>query len=139
MARLARGRAGRLFARNTVASFLSFGLDILLLWLLVRTAGLNPFPAAAAAFIVAITLHYWLSRIWVFCGTRRSVAAGYAYFLMNAGIGLAITMAMFVALVELAGLHFLLARSLASIVAGITVFLLNAVYNFRILGSGAEL
>ena len=138
LAGLVGGRAAGLFARNTVASFISFGFDLVLLWLLVRFGGMHPFPAAAAAFLVAISLHYWLCRIWVFRGTTRGVAEGYLYFLMNAGVGLVITMALFAALVELAGLHYLVARGLASVVAGIAVFVLNAVYNFKSLGRGAQ-
>ncbi|HWH18878.1 MAG TPA: GtrA family protein [Allosphingosinicella sp.] len=130
LSRAVRGRAAVLFARNTVASCFSFAIDLLLLWLLVRFAGLGPLAAAAPAFLAAITIHYWLCRIWVFRGTARGVAAGYVYFLINAGVGLAITMALFAALVELAGLHYLAARVLASVAAGIVVFLLNAVLNF---------
>lgn len=122
-----------LFARNTVASFFAFGVDMLLLWLFVELGGWDKFAAAALAFLIAITIHYALCRLWVFHGSSRGLAAGYAYFLMNAAAGLLITMGLFAALAELAGLHYLVARVLASIVAGIAVFLLNACLNFRSL------
>ena len=125
--------AARLFARNTVASFFTFGVDVALLWLAVELAGAPYLPAAAIAFLVAMSIHYALSRIWVFKGSERGMAAGYVYFLMNAGIGLVVTMAAFWALMELAGLHYLVARILASVAAGILVFFLNAVFNFKAL------
>lgn len=125
--------AARLFARNTVASFFTFGVDVALLWLAVELAGAPYLPTAAVAFLVAMSLHYALSRLWVFRGTERGMAAGYVYFLINAGIGLVVTIGAFWALMELAGLHYLVARVLASIVAGILVFFLNAVFNFKAL------
>lgn len=131
LGRLLKPRTALLFARNTVASFLAFAVDMLILWMLVQFGGLAPLPAATIAFLIAISIHYVLCRIWVFCGTERGIGAGYFYFLINAGVGLAVTLALFAALVELAGLHYLIARIIASVFAGIGVFLLNAMLNFR--------
>ena len=131
--RSSEARVARLFGRNTVASFFAFGIDVALLWLAVELAGAPYLPAAAVAFLIAMSIHYLLSRIWVFRGSERGMAAGYAYFLMNAGIGLVVTLGAFALLMELAGLHYLIARVLASVVAGILVFFLNAVFNFKAL------
>lgn len=128
---IARSKLAVLFARNTVASFFAFAVDLLLLWIFVRFGGADPFAAAAIAFVLAISVHYALCRIWVFCGTQRGVAAGYVYFVINSGVGLAVTLGLFALLMEVAGLHYIVARTLASIVAGVAVFLLNAIYNFR--------
>lgn len=129
--RIAESRGARLFARNTVASFFAFALDVTLLWCLVEWVGIGYIPAAAIAFLIAMTLHYVLSRIWVFRGTERGIAKGYMYFMVNTGIGLVITLGVFAALISFTGLYYLLARVLASVAAGIVVFFLNAIFNFK--------
>lgn len=126
-------RAARLFGRNTIASFFAFGIDVALLWLAVEWGGLPYLPAAAGAFLIAMSVHYVLARIWVFRASERGMATGYVFFLINAGIGLVVTLGAFALLMELAGLHYLVARVLASVAAGILVFFLNAVFNFKAL------
>lgn len=128
---IARSKVAVLFARNTVASFFAFAVDLLLLWMFVQFGGADPLAAAAIAFVLAISVHYALCRIWVFRGTERGVASGYFYFVINSGVGLAITLGLFALLMEVSELHYIVARTLASIVAGVAVFLLNAIYNFR--------
>ena len=131
VSRLAERRTAVLLGRNTVASFATFALDILLLWLLVEFAGIVYLVAAAIAYLIAITVQYALSRVWVFRRSDRGMATGYFYFLINAGIGLVATLAMLFALVELAGLFYLVARAISSVVAGVLMFVLNAVFNFK--------
>lgn len=131
--RVAESRGARLFARNTIASFFVFALDVALLWAFVEWIGVTYIPAATVAFLIAMTLHYVLSRIWIFRGTERGIAKGYVYFMINTGIGLVITIGAFAALIYLTGLYYLVARVLASVAAGIVVFFLNAVFNFKAL------
>lgn len=71
-------------------------------------------------------------RAWIYRGTDRRLVPGYAYFLANAGLGLIATVGLFAALLEL-GLHYLLARIVASIFVGLMLFVLNATVNFRSL------
>lgn len=120
-----------LFVRNSVASIVAFAFDLALLWLLIQEVHINDLVAVSVAFLLAMTLHYVLARIWVFRGTDRGVASGYAYFVMNAVIGLTVTLALFAVMTRLTGLHFLASRAVASVVAGIVVFFLNAIFNFR--------
>jgi putative flippase GtrA len=87
--------------------------------------------AAAAAFIAANSLHYGFGRTWIFRGTERRVVSGYLYFLINAGVGLAVTMVLFAAFIQWTSINYIVARVLVSVVAGLTVFLLNAILNFR--------
>lgn len=122
-----------LFAKNSAAGAIAFAFDLALLWLLVERAGWAAMPAAALAFLAAATLHYALARRFVFAGSTRGVASGYAWFLVNAAIGLVVTLGLFAMLVEWAGLPWLLARVLSSLKAGMLGFLLNAAFNFRAL------
>jgi putative flippase GtrA len=128
--RLISRKAGWMLARNTVVSSGVFAFDLALLWALVEL-GMGKVLAAALAFIAANTIHYIFGRTWIFRGTDRGVASGYVYFLANAAIGLAITVTLFAAMVRWVPIHYLISRTLVSVVAGLAVFLLNAVLNFR--------
>jgi putative flippase GtrA len=129
--RLASRKAAAMLARNTVISCLVFALNLLLLWLLVEWLGWDELPAAGLAFVAANSLQYGFGRTWVFRGTERGLAAGYVYFLVNLGIGLVITMLLYAALLEWTSIHYLAARVIVSVFAGLTVFMLNATLNFR--------
>jgi putative flippase GtrA len=128
--RLLNLRVADLLARNTLVSTGAFLFDLMLLWLFIDRFAMNMMAAAVVAFLIATSIHYVFCRIWIFRGSDRALAAGYAYFLVNAGIGLVLTMTSFAALVFI-GVHYLAARIIASVVAGLTVFLLNATLNFR--------
>lgn len=120
-----------LFARNTLVSCLVFGFGLALLWLLVERLGMAKLAAAAIAFLAANSLHFAFGYGWIYRGTERRLAPGYGYFLVNAAVGFAITMALFAALLRWTGINYLVARVLVSIVAGLAMFVLNAVLNFK--------
>lgn len=128
--RLWSRHAANLLARNTIISCGIFAFDILLLWGLVEL-GMGKVAAAALAFVIANSIHYAFGRGWIFQGTDRGVAEGYVYFLINAGVGLAITVSLFALLIQWTPINYLIARVLVSVVSGLAVFLLNAVLNFR--------
>jgi len=120
-----------LLARNTVVSILVFLSGLALLWLLVEYWGVREVPAAAVGFIFAQTLHYALGRTWIYRGTERGLVPGYAFFLINGLIGLAITLVLFDAFLRFTSIHYLVARIIVSVFAGLAMFLLNATLNFR--------
>lgn len=131
LGRFVSRNVGVLLARNTVVSCGVFALDLALLWVLVQVGGMNTLLAAALAFIAANGLHYVFGRTWIFRGTDRGVGAGLLYFLINAAIGLVVTMALYAAILEFTPIHYLVARVIVSVVGGLTVFYLNATLNFR--------
>jgi putative flippase GtrA len=131
--RLMNRRAAGLFVRNTIVSCAAFAFDLALLWVLIERGGMDKLPAAALAFVAANSLHYVFGRAWVFRGSERGLATGYLYFLINACVGLTITLLLFMLIVDGLGIHYLIARVLASVFAGLAVFVLNAVLNFRCL------
>ena len=125
------GRTLRMFGRHTVVSTIAFAFHLALLWCLVELLDMAHMPAAILAFFLPMTLAYVLDREWVFPGSRRGVAKGYLYFPINVGIGSPLMLATFWALMHFAGFHYLIARVLASCVAGIAIFLLNGLFNFK--------
>jgi putative flippase GtrA len=131
VSRLLSLRVGAMLWRNTVVSCSVFVLGLGVLYALVQWAGFPEVPAAGIGFLTANSLHYLLGRAWIFRGTERGRASGYALFLINAGVGLAVTMALYAALLAFTPLDYIFARVLVSLVAGLVVFVLNAVFNFR--------
>ena len=132
LTRLFSRRAAVLLGRNTVVSTGVFLFGLGLLWVLVEKLGVSAVPAAAASFLVSNSLHYVFGRTWIYKGTDRPVAQGYGIFLLNALVGLGITVALFALFVAF-GMHYLVARVVVSVFAGLALFLLNAVLNFRSL------
>lgn len=129
--RLLSGKALAMLGRNTVVSCGVFLVGLLVLWLLVQKGGVDQIVAAGISFVVANSLHYWLGRAWIFRGTNQDVAKGYGFFLVNGLVGLVITVALFALLVRFTPVHYLAARVIVSLFAGLAMFLLNAVLNFR--------
>ncbi len=130
-ARLLRIRVGWMLARNTVVSTGAFLLGLGVLWLLVERGGMDEVVASGVSFVVANTLHYILGRTWIFRGTDRAVASGYALFLANGVFGLVLTMALMAAFLAFTPINYLVARILVSMIAGLAMFVINAVWNFR--------
>jgi len=129
--RLMTLRVGAMLVRNTVVSTFAFLLGLVLLWMMVQWARIDAVLAAAISFLIANGFHYVLGRAWIFRGTDRGVRTGYVLFLMNAGVGMAITVALFAALLEFTSIHYLAARVIVSVFAGLAMFVLNGVLNFR--------
>ena len=131
MGRLFTLRVGAMLVRNTVVSCFVFLVGLGVLWVLVNRAAFDEVIAAGIGFIVGNSLHYALGRSWIFRGTTRGLSAGYALFLANAGVGLAVTMALYAAALHYTGMNYLVARVVVSVFAGLVVFVLNAAFNFR--------
>lgn len=122
---------GAMLWRNTVVSTGVFCVGLCVLWGLVEFAAVDPVVATALSFLIANSLHYIFGRTWVFAGSDRRLSTGYLLFLINAGVGLAVTVGMFWALTEFTTINYLIARVIVSVFAGLAVFLLNATLNFR--------
>jgi putative flippase GtrA len=131
-ARLLSRRGGAMLVRNTVVSIGVFAIGLAVLWALVDRAGAPTIPSAAVSFLVSNTLHYGLGRSWIYRGTERALVSGYAYFLVNSGVGLVVTLLLFAGFVAV-GINYLVARTLTSLFSGLLQFVLNAVFNFRAL------
>lgn len=131
VARLFSRKAAAMLWRNTVVSTLVFGISVGLLWVLVEFFGMSEVAAAAIGFVTANSLHYALGRAWIFRGTDRAIASGYLYFFFNGGLGLAITVGLYALLLQYTPIDYLVGRIVVSVFAGLVMFALNALLNFR--------
>ena len=123
--------AAVLLARNTLVSCIAFAFGLAVLWVLVEFAGMDKLAAAAIGFLASNSLHFAFGYTWIYRGTERRPAPGYGYFLINAAIGLVITLVLFAAFLRWTSLNYLVARVLVSVFAGLAMFLLNAMLNFK--------
>lgn len=130
-ARFFKRRVGGMLVRNTVVSSGVFLVGLGVLWLLVERAGVDAVLATALSFLIANSIHYVFGRTWIFAGSDRRLSTGYALFLMNAVVGLAVTVGLFWVLTAFTPMNYLVARVIVSVFAGLAVFALNATVNFR--------
>jgi len=131
LSRLASRRAAVLLIRNTAVSILTFLFGLAIMWGLVELLAANKVFAAGVSFLAATSVHYLFGRTWIFPGTARKMAAGYGFFLITAGVGMALTVSLFAALLSWTPVNYLVARVLVSVFAGLIMFLLNALFNFK--------
>lgn len=124
-------RVGAMLARNTIVSCFVFLIGLAVLWALVNLAGVDEVIAAGIGFVTANSLHYVLGRSWIFRGSDRGIRTGYVLFLINAGVGLAVTMGLYAAMLQFTSINYLVSRAIVSVFAGLIVFTLNAALNFR--------
>ncbi|SMQ69878.1 Putative flippase GtrA (transmembrane translocase of bactoprenol-linked glucose) [Altererythrobacter xiamenensis] len=123
--------AGGMLVRNTVVSTGTFLLGLGVLWAMVEFAGVDPVIGTAISFLIAQSCHYVFGRTWIFTGSDRGLATGYALFLINAVVGLIVTVGLFWVLTHWTPINYLVARVIVSVFAGLAVFALNATVNFK--------
>ena len=129
--RFSTPEVAKMFMRNTVVGTAVFAIDLAILWGLVSAFDFPLIIAVTTGFLVASSLHYYMARSWIFVGTDRHPVSGYLYFIVNAGVGLAITLVMFAAFLRWTSINYIVGRVIVSLFAGLATFLLNAIWNFR--------
>ena len=125
--------------RNYTKKFLTFGLvsiiatviDILVLWLFASGLGLHYLASAVLAFVVGSTTNYSLNYVWTFSGAKYGKTKGLASFMGIGVAGLVITLGIMALLVELLGIHYLVARIIAAFVTLLWNYLLNSAITFK--------
>ena len=110
----------------------TFGFDLALLFLFSEFLHWNYVLAAGVAFVIAVSVNYVLSRRYVFAGTLRSVHAGYAIFLLIAGVGLGLVTSLMYVCVYALGMNPFLSRVLIAGVVGLWNYVMNLYVNFRV-------
>lgn len=130
--------AVRRFVRYAAVGVSTLTFDLVLLYAVVEFLGIPYYLAVPFCFLIAVSINYLISRTHVFRGTLRSFRAGYLYFLLAAGGGALITTSGVAFLVEIAHAHYLPARLGVAGIVGMTNYLLNLHFNFRVAGHHPE-
>lgn len=106
---------GTEFGRYLLVGGAAFVADFLALWALVSLGGLHYLPATALAFVLGVWVNYQLSIRWVF--VYRAVGltgVEFGIFLMVGVIGLGVSLGAMSLLAGWLGMHYLLAKALAT-------------------------
>ncbi len=122
------------FLKYAIVGGSTFAFDLLLLWVMTESFGIPYYLSTPFAFIVAVSINYFLARAHVFKGTERSVHHGYMYFVGVAGGGAFLITSAVALLVTFTGLHYLPARILVACVTGTLNYLFNLHINFKVVG-----
>ncbi len=122
-------------SRYTAVGFSTFMLDLSLLWVMVSLCKIHYLYAVAASFLTAVSLNYFLSRRWVFKGSRRTALGGYLYFLKTALAGSALTVFLMWALTAVTSGPYLVIRIVVAVLVGTGNYLANLYLNFRVAGN----
>lgn len=103
------------FGRYLVVGGVAFVADFLALWALVSLAGLHYLPATALAFVLGVWVNYQLSIRWVFVYRAVSLTGvEFGIFLLVGVVGLGVSLGAMSLLAGWLGLHYLLAKALAT-------------------------
>lgn len=127
-------RALQRLGKYSLVGGATFAFDLLLLFVLVDGFAVPPVVAAAAAFLLAVSINYVISRRWVFPGTLRSVHEGYAGFVLIALAGLLIVLGGMYLLTVYFSVNYLLARVTVAAITGFWNYLMNLYVNFKVAG-----
>lgn len=120
-----------LFLGYNTSSFVTFLLELGVLYICLNGAHLSYYLAVPVAFITTTLVHYAICHLWVFDLSGRTLPFEYGYFMFILGSGLLWTLLLVALLVQAFGMGVIIARVLAGIFTSIWNFYLNARFNFR--------
>ena len=127
---LTEGPLTQLLRRFVLVGALSAGVQQLLLWLLVETAGLNYLVGALIAIELTIILSYVLNNAWTFQNSQNTGRVEYLVGLLKTnvvrGTAIPLQLAILYALVEWAGLLYLVGNAVAIFISGLYRYILDA-------------
>jgi len=112
----------------------TFLFDLGIVFFLINVFDVHYLHAVAIGFVVGITLHYAISRLWVFKGTERTIHHGYLYFVTAGIVSLTTVLLLVSILVGGLGMPLIIARPMISAVVGSANYLFNLYLNFKVAG-----
>ena len=121
------------FLEYTLIGLLSFGFDLLLIWIALKIFGIHYIISVSVAFIFATIFNYSLNRIWSFHGTKTKAVRSYFLFLVIATLNLGIIAGMVYILVEFMRVPVAISRIIAGLILFVSNFILNSFFVFKIV------
>jgi putative flippase GtrA len=121
------------FLKYTGVGGSTYVLDLCLVALFAYALALDYRIAVALGFLIAVSVNYFVAYHWVYRGTERNRALGYAIFFVIAIGGVVIVTSSVAFLVETYAMQLLLARTLVAGLVGIANFLINTFFNFKLV------
>jgi len=127
-------KAIKRFLKYTTIGTSTFALDLGLLYLFNDYLNYNYLFSAGAAYLISVSINYYVARKIIFNKTKRRFSRGYYYFILITGIGLLFVVALMALLVEVFNLNPFISRILIAGVVGMWNYLMNLFFNFKLAG-----
>ncbi|WP_027722251.1 GtrA family protein [Maridesulfovibrio zosterae] len=122
------------FIRYGCVGSVTFIFDLIMLFIFTQLFDLPPVYSAGLSFIIAVSINYFISRIFVFKGTTRPLKQGYLRFMLIAlGGVIIVTLGMHIMVITLKW-QYIISRILIAAITGICNYSLNLYVNFRVAG-----
>jgi len=122
------------FLKYSSVGVSTFLFDLFLLYFFIDYLKIYYVYATAAAFGIAVSINYVLSRRFVFHGTLRSAHAGYGIFILIALVGLGAVTGLMVFFVEVLHMNYFPSRIIIAGMVGMWNYLMNLYVNFKVAG-----
>jgi len=120
-----------LLVRYGISGLVSFGCELVVLWLLQAQFTLPTYTNIALAFALTTIVQWVICHAWVFKRSRRAPELEYWYFFLILTSGLVIATLISEAFILSGISSVLLARTLSGPFTALWDFYLNARFNFR--------
>ncbi len=112
----------------------TFILDMAILFAMVELTPTIPYWFSVAfAFLIGISINFYICYHWVYSGTERKFFHGYFYFVSLAMLGAVIISGGTTLLYENFDLQLFVARTIMGATTGTVGFFINSFFNFRLL------
>ena len=105
-------------------------LDAGTVFVLVEFASLTPIVSAFFAFLLAVTVSFFLNKIWTFQNTSPNYRKLWIKFFLVSSVGLTLTLALMWLFWEVLGIHYLIAKLLTSAIVLVWNFSANKFWTF---------
>lgn len=127
-------RSIRRFFSYSLVGGSTFAFDLALLYVLTEFAGIPYTLSTPLAFLIAVSINYFVSRKFVFHKTERTLPRGYTYFIGAALLGALLITGAVSLMTTILGMSYLLARVLVACIVGVGNYLFNLYVNFNVAG-----
>jgi len=122
------------FLKYFIIGLVTFLFDLFLLYFCTDILLINYLTSTGLAFLIAISINYFLSRRFVFSKTKRKISHGYYIFVTTALLGLLIVILLMGILVEVFRIDYLFARVITAARVGIYNYSINLFIDFKVTG-----
>lgn len=111
--------------------FSGFIINISVLYALVELVGLYYVLSALIAYIISISNNFLWNKRWTFCDHCADYKMQYSKYVLISLMSLVCNLAILALLVEIFGMWYLLAQTIAILIVGVNTFLWNKLWVFR--------
>ncbi|WP_049982411.1 GtrA family protein [Halorubrum sp. BV1] len=131
---LASGPIAVQLRRFVIVGAVTAGIQMALLWTFVDAAGVNYLIGATVAIEITIVLSYVFNNAWTFQASQNTGVSEYLFGLFKTnlvrGTAIPIQLAVLFALVEWAGILYLVGNAAAILISGVYRFVLDALWTW---------